>query len=201
MEQFFSQKLLNYIKLSIDDKTEEELEIIKYGIEIILFNINKTVIVLAIAYFLGIFKYSVFTLIIFAILRSFASGIHAKNFLTCLIITLFLILGGTYISLIFQLTITMKILVFIPMLYIYYRYSPADTENKPYLNPLVRKQLKLKSLFTICIYFILSIFIENIFFSNIFIHVIWIEALLINPITYKIFKRRYRNYEHYEQNL
>ncbi|MCD3298261.1 accessory regulator AgrB, partial [Clostridium botulinum C/D] len=47
--------------------------------------------------------------------------------------------------------------------------------------------------------FIISIVTKNKFFSNIFINILWIQGILIIPITYKIFNRRYKNYEYYEK--
>jgi len=77
----------------------------------------------------------------------------------------------------------------------------VDTEEKPYLNPLIRKHLKIKSMVTAIIYFFVSISVKDMFFSNIFIHVLWIEGIVILPITYKLFKRRYNNYEYYSENI
>jgi accessory gene regulator B len=194
-----SEKLLNYITSVLPDKTDEDLEIIKYGLEILLMNIPKTGVILAIAYMLSILKYTLCTLVIFSILRYFAAGIHSRRSVSCLLSTLVFMLGTTYVSLKFQLTITEKSLIFFPALYVYYKYAPADTEEKPYLNKVIRQQLKIKSILVISIYFGFSICIKSVFFSNLFIHIIWLEALLISPITYKILKRRYNNYEYYKE--
>ncbi len=197
----FSTTISNFISKTLPDKTEEELEIIEYGLEVLFMNFTKFPIILGLGYLLGVLRYSVYTLIIFGVIRSFASGIHARKSYTCLLSTLIIIFGAVYLSLNFQFSIITKLIIFILSLIIYFKYAPADTEEKPYLDPLIRDQLKIKSLFTVVIYFFISISVQNIFFSNIFIHVLWIEALLISPIIYRLFKRRFNNYEYYEEGV
>ncbi|MCB2362288.1 accessory gene regulator B family protein [Clostridium estertheticum] len=193
-----SIKMSNHIKKVLPDKTEEDLEIIRYGIEIIFMNLSKFPIILGVGYLLGIFKYSVYSLIIFSFIRGFASGLHARHSYTCLISTMVTILGAVYLSLYLNINIIVKQLVFLLIIYMYFKYSPADTEEKPYLDPLIRKQLKFKSILTVLIYFVISINVNEIFFSNIFIYVLCIEGILISPLTYKLFNRRYNNYEFYK---
>lgn len=197
----FSMKISNFIKKTLPDKTEEELEIIQYGLEVMFMNFTKFPIILGFGYLLGICKYTFYTLIIFGIIRTFASGIHARKSYTCLISTFAIIFGAVYLSLNFQLNIFAKIIIFIICLVIYYKYAPADTEEKPYLDPLVRKQLKVKSMLTTIVYFLISITMQDIFFSNIFIYVLFLEAILITPVIYKLFKRRYNNYEYFKEAI
>ncbi|MBU3129926.1 accessory gene regulator B family protein [Clostridium tagluense] len=201
LSEKFSMNLSNYIKKTLPNKTEEELEIIRYGTEVLFMNITKLPIILAVGYILGLFWYTLYTLIIFGILRRFVGGIHARKSITCLISTGFIILGAVYISLAYPVTIIEKLFIFIVVLYVFFKYAPADTEEKPYLDKSVRQNLKIKSILTACVYFFLSIFIKNLFFSNVFLHILWIEAILICPITYKILNRRYNNYEYYRENI
>ncbi len=164
-------------------------------------NITKLPIILAVGYILGLFWHTLYTLIIFGILRRFVGGIHARKSIPCLISTGFVILGAVHISLEYPLTIIAKLFIFIVVLYVFFKYAPADTEEKPYLNKAVRQNLKIKSIFTASVYFLLSISIKNPFFSDIFLHILWIEAILICPITYKILNRGYNNYEYYRENI
>lgn len=160
-------------------------------------NITKPPIILAIGYLLDLFWYTLYTLITFGLLRRFVGGIHAKKGITCLISTVVIILGAIYISLLYSLTIIAKVLIFLVVICIFFKYAPADTAEKPYLNRSVRQNLKRKNIFTASVYFILSIYISNPLFSNVLLHILWIESILICPITYKIMKRRYNNYEYY----
>lgn len=197
LSEKFSEKVTNYVKNTLPNKTEEDLEIIKYGVEILFMNLTKIPIILLIAYYLGIFKEVIFSILAFGIIRKFAAGIHATKSYVCLVCSCMIFLGTVYISINFKLPIIIKIVVFILSFIVYFKYAPADTEEKPYVNYVIRKNLKIKSLITLILYFILSLIIKDIFISNILIHILWIEGILISPITYKVFKRRYNNYEYY----
>ncbi|KGM97250.1 accessory gene regulator B family protein [Clostridium botulinum] len=201
LSERFAIKITKYIKNTLPDKNEDDLAIIKYGVELLFMSFNKIPIILCVSYLMGMFKETCFTMLVFGIIRSSASGIHAKTSSTCLISTLVAILGGIYISRVMKINILVKILIFIVSFIIYLKYSPADTEEKPYVNSQIRKKLKVRSLITITIYFIISIVIKNKFFSNMFINILWIQGILIVPITYKIFNRRYNNYEYYEKEI
>lgn len=200
LSEKFSEKVTNYVKNTLPNKTEEDLEIIKYGIELLFMNFTKLPILLIVGYMLNIFKFTVCAMIVFALIRRFAAGIHARKSYTCLASTMLVIYGAVYLSLNFKLSIILKVVIFCISFIIYLKYSPADTEEKPYLNENSRKKLKIKSIVVITLYFLLSlVFNKNIFISNILIHYIWIEGILILPLTYKIFNRRYNNYENYEE--
>ncbi|EES91624.1 accessory regulator AgrB [Clostridium botulinum] len=199
LSEKFAIRITEYVKKTLPDKNKDDLEIIKYGIELLFMSFTKIPIILCISCLLGILKETCFTMLIFGIIRSSASGIHAKTSFTCLISTLVAILGGIYLSLILKINLLVKIIIFIINFIIYIKYSPADTEEKPYINSEIRRKLKIRSLITITIYFIISIVVKNKFFSNIFINILWIQGILIIPITYKMFNRRYNNYEYYEE--
>ncbi|MFT5875641.1 MAG: accessory gene regulator B [Clostridium sp.] len=197
----FSMKVTDYVNARLPDKTEEDLEIIRYGLEVLFMNFTKLPIILGIGYLLGVFSYTFYTLIMFGLIRMFAGGIHAKKSYNCLLSMLVMIFGSIYLSLNYRTSGLMKVIIFLVTICIYFRYAPADTEEKPYLDSLIRKQLKIKSMVTAIIYFFISITIKDMFFSNMFIHVLWIEGIVILPITYKLLKRRYNNYEHYSENI
>ena len=197
LSEKFSEKVTAYVKNTLPNKTEDDLEIIKYGVEILFMNLTKIPIILLIAYYLGIFKEVTFSILAFGIMRKFAAGIHATKSFVCLACSCIIFLGTVYLSISVKLPIMIKIVVFVLSLIVYFKYAPADTEEKPYVNYEIRKNLKIKSLITVTLYFILSLIIKDIFISNILIHILWIEGILISPITYKVFKRRYNNYEYY----
>ncbi|ABK61931.1 MULTISPECIES: accessory gene regulator B family protein [Clostridium] len=199
LSEKFSEKVTTYVKNTLPNKTEEDLEIIKYGVELLFMNFTKLPLILIVGYMLNIFKMTVCAMIIFSVIRRFAAGIHARKSYTCLASTMLVIYGSIYLSLNFKLSNILKIIIFCICFIIYLKYSPADTEEKPYLNKNLRKKLKVKSIAVIILYFLLSlVFNKNMFISNILIHFIWIEGILILPLTYKIFNRRYNNYENYE---
>ncbi|MFT5875646.1 MAG: accessory gene regulator B, partial [Clostridium sp.] len=134
-------------------------------------------IILGIGYLLGVFSYTFYTLIMFGLIRMFAGGIHARKSYNCLLSMLVMIFGSIYLSLNYRTSSLVKVIIFLVTICIYFTYAPADTEEKPYLDSLIRKQLKIKSMVTAIIYFFISITIKDMFFSNMFIHVLWIEGI------------------------
>lgn len=195
-----SESLMKYIRNSLPDKTEEELEKIKYGIDIFLMNFYKIPVLWIIAYILGIFTSMVVATISFGFIRMFASGIHARKGWTCLLMTGFVLFAIVYLSAFLPLDFIYKTIFFIFSLVLIFLYAPADTEEKPLINPKLRQRLKIKAIVISVLYYLLSItFFSKDIIGSILIYSMFTESLLITPVIYKLFKRRYRNYEHFSQ--
>lgn len=190
--------IFDSIKPYIKDKSEDDLEIAKYGLNLFLMELYKLPIFLGLAYFLGMFKYSILSYLLFGFIRSNAHGIHMKNGKLCLFYSCIAFFSVIYISRIFLLNISIRILLSILILYILYKYAPADTEQRPLLNSLTRKKKKNSSILVGIIYIVISLICTNQILSNIFLFVLLLECIAIHPITYKIFNRRYRNYEDFK---
>ena len=76
-------------------------------------------------------------------------------------------------------------------------FAPADTHKRPIVNSKMRKTLKIKSLVITSLY-ILIIFISNYNkINNLIMLSMMAQSIVINPITYKIFKLPYNNYKKY----
>ena len=87
----FSMKVTDYVKARLSDKTEEELEVIRYGLEVMFMNFTKIPIILGVGYLLGVFSYTFYTLIMFGLIRRFAGGIHARKSYNCLLSMLIMV--------------------------------------------------------------------------------------------------------------
>lgn len=195
-----SESLMKYIRHSLPDKTETELEKIKYGIDIFLMNFYKIPVLWIIAYFLGVFIPMVIATISFGFIRMFASGIHARKGWTCLLMTGFVLFSIVYFSTYLPLNFLYKTTLFIFSLVLIFLYAPADTEEKPLINPKLRQRLKIKATVISVLFYLLSIvFFSKDIIGSILIYSMLAESLLITPVIYKLFKRRYRNYEHFSQ--
>lgn len=196
-----SRMLTNYIKDTLPDKSETELEEINYGLSCLLLSISKIFVILLIAYFLNVFKYTLTAFISFALVRNFASGIHAESSIICLIVSLSLFLGITYVSMLIQPNLIMIAVLFIISFILLYRYSPADTEKRPLTNAKLRKRLKIYSLAACTLLYIIAttLFVKsaNYVYVNLIIIPVLAESFLITPFIYKIMGRRYRNYENF----
>lgn len=176
-------------------KTEEELEKIKYGVEIILVNLIKLTVLFIIASILGITTYTLIAVISFASIRVFASGVHAESNLNCTTTNIILFLGNVYLSMNILLDKTMIIVSITLSLIIVFLYAPSDTEARPLVSKKLRKKLKFYSLLITFLLGIIALAYKNTIFANLIIFSVLEESLLITPIIYYIFNKTYNNYE------
>lgn len=176
-------------------KSTEELEKIDYGIQVILINMFKLTILFLTSYFLGILSKTIIAVISFAIIRIFASGVHASSNLKCTITNMILFIGNVYLSIQIILNKYIIITIFILSLILIIIYAPADTEDRPLLSVKLRKKLKMYSIICTLLLGIISLNCNNHVFLNIIIFSLLEEAFLITPIAYYIFNRKYNNYK------
>jgi len=185
----FIKKYKNY--------SENELSIIKYGLEGIYLTITKTIIILIIAGLLGYFLESIIFTIFFGLLRSFSFGIHAKKSWICWIFSLAAFVLIPIIAKKIFINIILKFYIGVTGTILIIKNSPADTEKRPIINKKRRRKLKVISTSISLTYFILSILIKNQFICNCFIFSILVQNVLISPLTYKLFNMPYNNYISY----
>lgn len=185
---------LQFIK-SNTSTSDEDAEKIYYGLQVIMMDISKSIILLGTAYFLGIFKYTLIAFLVFAILRSFASGVHANSTLQCILVNYILFIGNVYWSLFLPLNTTAQSIILLISLALVFLYAPGDTEERPLVSKKLRKQLKFKSLLIVVIFFILIFIIQNHIYTNLITYGILEAALVITPIAYKLLGKKTNNYE------
>ena len=197
MKKKFLDSSINLITKN-KECTEEEIEIISYGLESIYLMVTKMVVIFLMAYVLGIVKEVIILLIFYNIIRSQAFGIHASKSSYCLISSIVLFIGGAilckYITIPYKIAGMIAIICNILILV----YAPADTYKRPLINERKRIAFKYKSVGLGILYTIIIFLLSDKSFIN-FMLVGMIEAtLLILPITYKIFKLPYNNYKSYK---
>lgn len=195
------KKLLNNITSNIKknkpDITEEELEIIEYGLESLYLTTEKIVVILFLSIILNIFKETILMLLCYNILRFFAFGLHAKNSIACLVTSLILFIGGTYLSIYLNTSIEIKLILSIICLILVAIYAPADTEKRPLINKKKRNRFKFLSILTSLIMISIITYFDGSYISN-FMLIGFIEStIMILPITYKIYGLPYNNYKSY----
>ena len=176
------------------DKTETELEILQYGIEIIIINFYKLIILFVTSYFLNVFTYTLVAFIVFGVLRSFANGVHSDSSLKCIIVNYIVFLGNVFLSLSFKINTNLIIILFLISLILVVRYSPADTAERPLVSKKLRKASKLKSIIVVLIFCFMCLLLPNSIYKNIITYSILEESFLITPLAYFIFKKPYNNF-------
>lgn len=190
--------LSNKLSLSINEHLNmdsEEFQKLKYGVSVLLINISKISILFILAYILGIFKYTLLYFLSFCIIRSFAFGIHAEKSLNCTLCNFIIFIGGTHLSIFLKLNNHCIILIFIFNLILLGLYSPSDTKARPITNKKLRMKLRIKTLIAATALMFLALIIPNNIYKTLISLGVFSEALCITPLTYKIFKKEYDNYE------
>jgi accessory gene regulator protein AgrB len=79
-----STRITATIASQLKEYPDEKLEQINYGIAVFITNSYKLLIMFVIAFLLKVFWFFLTALMSFGLLRSFASGVHAKREWTCL---------------------------------------------------------------------------------------------------------------------
>ena len=177
--------------------SDEQIEIIRYGLETIYLTFTKLLILFLLAYVLGIIREFFLLLITYNIIRSQAFGIHASKSIYCLISSIIMFIGGAlickYIMLPFWINISLAIICNICL----FLYAPADTYKHPLINPKKRKRWKLLSTFLGLFYTVCIILWRDSFIVNYLIIGMIESVIMIVPITYKMFHLPYNNYKNY----
>lgn len=196
-------KLTEKIRKQMPEIDDERAEIIMYGLQILIGELPKGVIILAIAYFLGIFKLTLLSVLIIAPYRCVSGGVHMKTHIGCIVYTLILYSGsallGKYFILEGNVKIISAIIVWAFCMIMIKIYAPADTENFPILRKKERLQKQIFSYTILTLEFLIAIIISNTTISGIIIFGDLIQTLTITRFAYNITKNKY-GHEIYASN-
>ncbi len=196
MKGYFLQKTLSFIT-QYKDYTSDEIEKLQYGLEGIYLTITKAIIILAISFILGILKETLIILLFFNILRFTGFGFHAEKSIHCLILSTFLFSILPYCLLRVELNPLLEYGMIVISLISFILYAPADTPKRPLPNKRKRIIRKCGTLIIASIYVLVIILVEDLELSLLLNISLFIEAIMVHPITYKIFRQSYRNYKNY----
>lgn len=189
------QYLTNKIRKEMPDIDDERAEIIMYGLQNMIGELPKGVIILLIAYFLGIFKLTLMAVLIIAPYRCVSGGVHMKTHIGCIIYTLILYSGSAFLGKYVILTGIAKYItaaiVWIFCMIMIKLYAPADTENVPILRKKERIQKQIFSYIILTIEFAIALVINNTTIVGIIIFGDLIQTLTITRFAYNITDNKY----------
>lgn len=192
--------LTNKIRNKLPDVDDERAEVINYGIHLLLGEIPKTFIFIAIAAILGVLKEFFITMLVIFPYRAFSGGFHLKTHLGCILCTSLYYCGIAYSSKLFVIGTEVKYLliglIWALGMIMCKLYAPADTENVPILRKKERKIKQILSYIILTITLIMGIIIKDNVISNIIILGMLIQSMMISRIAYKITNNKY-GYEVY----
>lgn len=200
MRKFVIGNLIKAMKNN-NSYSDDELEVIQYGLESIYILITKLVIIGFLAYILGIFYEFVIFLLIYNIIRTPSFGLHASKSWICLITSSFIFLIMPIISANIELSIYFKSIIGgIGLLFIY-KNAPADTEKRPIVNPKRRLVYKYISVIMAIIMLVISVTTESVFIGNSFFWAIIVQCFMISPTVYELFGLSHDNYLKYQKSI
>lgn len=195
MKALFLNKSIKFIQQYHEPYTEEELELLRYGLEGIYLTITKLVIIILLAILLHIEKEVILMMVLFNIIRFTGFGVHAGDSKTCLITsTLFFI----FIPLFFlnvSLPIYGKGIICALCILSYIVYAPADTVKRPLKN---EKKRKIRKIVTVLIGFAYTIgifIIPTDMIANLLLASLVVQSIVILPITYRLLGQPYCNWK------
>lgn len=187
--------LTNRIRKEMPEIDDERAEIIMYGLQNIIGELPKGVLILLISYFLGIFKLTLMAVLIIAPYRNFSGGVHMKTHIGCIIYTSILYMGsallGKYVVITGIAKYVTACIVWIFCMIMLKIYAPADTENVPILRKKERRQKQIFSYIILTVEFIIAVLMANTTISGIIIFGDLIQTLTITRLAYNITNNKY----------
>lgn len=197
MKKFVMNHAMHVVKGVYPNYDDDKLDEIRYGLEAIYLSLSKTIVILLVTLILGIFKEAVIVLLFFNFLRMFAFGIHAKKSWQCWISSSIMFIGIPYLCIYTELSnIYYYIMIGFSVLN-FLLYAPADTVKRPLVKKHRRIKFKVLTLIVSLIYIILFFNTNDVFIKNVIVYTMLLEVVLIHPLTYRVFKLPYKNYERY----
>lgn len=190
-------KMVKKYYLHYDDTKIEQL---RYGLEGIYLTISKLIIIFLFAIYLGIFIEVLWLTLLFNIIRLPSFGVHASRSSICLIASSLIFLGVPLILKHIVFTPFWKYSICLICLISFILYAPADTPKRPIISPVRRKKLKILSVIVAILFIIKALTTSNIFMANNFLAATMVQAIMIMPITYKLFKQSYNNYQYFKKS-
>lgn len=196
-----TEKLTNIIVdkfLLKDENDPERREILCFGITRILEDIPKTIGIFLTGLMLSIVKEMLVVSAILIGYKTFVGGLHVKTNFACFIYSLlfYLVIIYTAQFIVFESILYLYICLFIFAVYCILVYAPADVPEIPKVNEKLRRNLKIKSIISLVILYIVALVSKDMYFANLIIYSIFFTNVMTTRTMYKIFKNEY-GYETY----
>lgn len=194
------ERISNYLIENVICKGEilsdDEKEILNFGVTRIVEDVPKYIIMFAIAAYTNTLMELALVFIIMIVYKSFIGGAHARTNLICLISSNIIFFTPIVISKIVDinnivLNVMYVIVAIVSLLVIYY-IAPADTEEIPILNSKKRKKIKLQALISLIVICAISIlFLNNATIKEIILFTILIIDICATKPIYRLYKCKY----------
>ena len=204
MIEKFCEFILKKMRKKMPEITEEQGEAISYGLQLIVGELPKMILLFGISFALGFGMEMVFAYFAIMPYKTFSGGFHLHTHLGCILGSTIIYYGNIVLSKFLILdSIEKYILVVLGLIFgilMVSMYAPADTENVPIISKKERKTKKMLSYITLTITLGASLIIPNQVLSNILIIGSIFQTLSITRLAYKLTNNKY-GYEEYAKQL
>lgn len=205
MIETICNKLTLQMKNKMPEMDEEKAEIINYGLQLIIGEAPKTIIIILIACLFKVPVLSILALLFTMPYRMVSGGVHLKTHIGCIIATSISYIGNAYLSKFLVLETNIK-LIFILVIWTFSMimiklYAPADTEWVPILRKKERRIKQILSYIIMSITLIIAIFVENTTIANLLMFSVLVQTMVITRLMYKITKNVYGHEIYSEKSI
>lgn len=188
MNDYLIEKFTVYFSKGLEDPSQDNIDVLRDGITVLVLNVPKTILLILIAMFLNQLKTVLVIMLFYCIIRNFSKGMHAKTALGCFSLGMITYLGITFINPWLVIPALLYHILFIICFILYAIYAPSATEERP-VGRIQHRNLKIATLITIIIYWLIGTVYRDRFGNIVLLSVI-AQLIWILPITYKISKQK-----------
>ena len=196
MKEKFLNITISFLK-KYNDYSENDIKKLRYGLEGIYLTLTKTIIILLVSVLLGVFLEILIGLLLFNIIRYFAFGFHAEKSFECLVLSLFNFVLIPFIFLKTTTPLFVDLSICGGCLLLFLIYAPADTVKRPLKDKKKRIIRKILTFITGLIYTLFTFVFQEHFIADLLVSCMIATVIVINPITYMIFRQPYNNYKNF----
>ena len=187
------ENLLKKIRQESPDIDDEKADVIFYGLELIIGEIPKMIILFLVAIIFKIGWLVIFAYATMLPYKTVAGGFHLKTNIGCLIGTFIVYFGNVLISkfIVFspEIKYLLSIIILILSIIMIYLYAPAD--NLPILRKKERRTKKILSYIFAIATLGAALIVKDSTLSNILMFNVLIETICISKLAYKMTRNEY----------
>ena len=191
-------KVLAYKLNKYNHKEGLELRKMEIGMEIFLISASKFIIVYSLAVIFGTLWQTMVIHFSFGLLKRYSFGLHALSSTICTIVSCGMFVLTPILLSGMGLSNFGAIAFFGIIIFILYKYAPADTKARPLIGVKLRAKLKWKAVASAFVLVVIALIVPDGYITLLLTVGALYQCILILPITYKILKRSEKNYETYE---
>ena len=186
-------KISDFFIEGLEYKTPQQCLAVKNGVEILLLNLPKTVLLFLIAYWLNMLLPVIVCMCAYGALRMYSLGIHLSHDMSCAIWGFLIYIGGTHLALHINISNVVRIVIYVICFFLFLKYAPAGMKPRPIG---AKQYIPLKAMTMLILMILIAVStVLQIFHKTIYANIILIamvsQVINVLPFTYKIFRKEW----------